>query len=101
MRPIRNTLQPSTSWTIRGLTLNPAQYVVSTGGLKEAELELGELSSSQVLAGTIFRSATGHTVKFLYYVFFSSVGALISARSLFSNHSTCLAPLGHQKELKG
>lgn len=48
--------------------VNPAQYVVSTGGLKEAELELGELSPSQVLPGrpgTIFRSATGHTAEFL------------------------------------
>ena len=30
--------------------VNPAQYVVSAGGLREAELEVGELSLSLVLS---------------------------------------------------
>ena len=51
--------------------VNPAEYVVSTGGLREAELELEKLT---LISGTIFTSATGHTVEFLHQLFYS-VGA--------------------------
>ena len=41
--------------------VNPAQYVVSAGGLREAELEVGELSFSLVLSLRLLQDTRGYT----------------------------------------
>ena len=81
--------------------VNPAQYVVSTGGLREAELGLEELSDVLV-SSTIFTSATRHTVEFLHQFFFKFFCGRIDKRSQTDLESFHLsATLCRQQKLKG
>ena len=66
MHPIRDMLQPHGLFGV-----NSAQYVVSTGGLREAELDIGELSLSLVLSLHLLQDTQSNPST----SFFFSVGA--------------------------